>query len=73
MSSTYYASLVYIIVVNVADNMTNVCAGAGHGCEFLFLFGPSMMQQAVGRRFTPTEERLSVIMKRLWAQFIRQG
>lgn len=47
--------------------------GAGHGSEFLFLFGPTMMQQVVGRRFTPTEDRLSIILKRLWAQFVRQG
>nr|AFU86352.1 carboxylesterase [Laodelphax striatellus] len=47
--------------------------GSAHGTELLFLFGPTLMQQVMGRRFTPTEDRLSTGMKRLWSEFIRQG
>jgi hypothetical protein len=47
--------------------------GCGHGQELIYLFGPALMQQVTGRRFTPNEDRLSVIVRRLWAEFMRVG
>ncbi|KAG8281059.1 hypothetical protein J6590_066718 [Homalodisca vitripennis] len=48
-------------------------SGAGHGTELVFLFGPTLIQSSIGRRFSSAEERLSIAIKRIWAEFIRQG
>ncbi|XP_054266142.1 carboxylesterase 4A [Macrosteles quadrilineatus] len=48
-------------------------SGAGHGAEMVFIFGPTLIQSALGRRFNSVEERLSIAIKRIWAEFIRQG
>ncbi|KAI5749048.1 hypothetical protein M8J76_004263 [Diaphorina citri] len=52
---------------------TSMFQGCGHGQELIYLFGPALMQQVTGRRFTPNEDRLSVIVRRLWAEFMRVG
>ncbi|KAI5755211.1 hypothetical protein M8J77_015027 [Diaphorina citri] len=54
-------------------NITGMFQGCGHGQELIYLFGPALMQQVTGRRFTPNEDRLSVIVRRLWAEFMRVG
>ncbi|XP_068085152.1 acylcarnitine hydrolase [Anabrus simplex] len=48
-------------------------SGAAHGSEFLYLLGPTMMMQTVGRRLTAPEDRLGKTMKRMWRDFILQG
>lgn len=63
----YYSFIVLIYPYFV------VLKGAGHGTELVFLFGPTLIQSAISRRFNSAEERLSIAMKRIWAEFIRQG
>jgi len=48
-------------------------SGAGHGSELFYIFGNPLLKKTSKLRFTPSEERLSLTMIRMWIEFIRKG
>ncbi|KAF4523098.1 hypothetical protein B566_EDAN003111 [Ephemera danica] len=48
-------------------------SGAAHGTDVVMMLGPGLLARALGRRLSAAEERLSMSIKRLFVDFIRQG
>ena len=48
-------------------------AGAPHGSELLYLFGPTVYRQEIGVGFSRQDEAVSDLMKRSWFEFATGG
>ena len=48
-------------------------AGAGHGSELLYLFGPTAFRLLVGNAFGRSQQRLAIKLRGYWTSFVKDG
>lgn len=53
--------------------MNNLSAGAPHGSELLYLFGPTVYRHEIGVGFNRQDEAVSDLLKRSWLEFAQGG